>query len=119
MTYTPTPEELAIIHAKLDAQTQQEKLEKFVKTRVELIAKNIVTVSTGKRFDADEASMNRLCNAKVKHLGKSDDYIVKWSTADVGTGVMIDCTYAEIVEAHGLATDYFGQVWNVNNESSS
>jgi hypothetical protein len=114
VAYTPTPEELAIINAKLEAQQQQEKLEKFVKTRVELIARNVVTTSTGKRFDADEDSINRLCNAKVKHLGKSDDYIVEWSTADVGTGVMIDCTYAEIVEAHTLATDFFGNVWDIN-----
>ena len=114
MSYTPSPEELAIIHAKLEAQQQQEKLEKFVKTRVELIARNVVTVSTGKRFDADEDSINRLCNAKVKHIDKPDDYIVRWSTADVGTGVMIDCTKAEIVEAHYLATEFFGEVWDIN-----
>jgi hypothetical protein len=112
---TPSPEYIAEVTAKLEAQENQKKLEKFVKTRVELIARNVVTVSTGKRFDADEDSINRLCNAKVKHIDKADDYIIKWSTADVGTGVMIDCTKAEIVEAHTLATDFFGEVWDVNN----
>jgi hypothetical protein len=114
MTYTPTHEELAIINAKLEAQQEQEKLEKFVKTRTELIARNVVTTSTGKRFDADENSMIRLCNAVIKHLSKPDDHIVMWSTADVGTGVMIDCTKAEIVEAHYLATEFFGEVWDIN-----
>lgn len=114
MSYIPTPEEMAIITAKLEAQESQKKLTRFVQTRITLIDENIVTVSTGKKFDADEDSMNRLCNAVIKHLDKPDSHIVKWSTADVGTGVMVDCTKAEIVEAHGLATDYFGQVWDIN-----
>jgi hypothetical protein len=111
----PSPEYIAEVNARLEAQENQKKLEKFVKTRVELIARNVVTVSTGKRFDADEDSINRLCNAKVKHIDKPDNHIVMWSTADVGTGVMIECTKAEIVEAHTLATDFFGEVWDVNN----
>lgn len=114
MSYTPSPEDIATINAKLEAQESQKKLVKFVKTRVELIARKIVTVSSGKNFDADEASINRLGNAKLKHIDKPDDHIVRWSTADVGTGVMIDCTKAEIVEAHDLATDYFGEVWDIN-----
>jgi hypothetical protein len=113
MSYIPTDKELAIINAKLEAQESQQKLIKFVETRIELIARKVVTVSTGKNFDADEDSINRLGNAVIKHLNNPDNHIVRWSTADVGTGVMIDCTKAEIVEAHGLATDYFGEVWDI------
>jgi len=109
-----TPEYIAEVNARLEAQSAQLSLEKFVKTRVELIARNVVTVSSGKNFDADEASINRLGNAVIKHMHNPDNHIVKWSTADVPTGVMVDCTKAEIVEAHDLATDYFGDVWDVN-----
>ncbi|WP_199525374.1 hypothetical protein [Pseudoalteromonas sp. bablab_jr011] len=75
----------------------------------------IVEISTGKKFDADELSITRLANALIKHWQLGDSDIIPWSTADVGTGIMIDCTKAEIIEAHQLATDNFAQTWALNS----
>lgn len=110
-----SPEDIARLKSEIEEKEQTKALQKFVKLRSELIAKKIVTVSTGKSFDADEQSMNRLGQAVIKHLNNPDNHVVRWSTADVGTGVMVDCTKAEIVEAHGLAADYFESVWDINN----
>lgn len=86
----------------------------FKASRQELVDNSIVTVSTGKSFDADEQSISRLLNSIIKHLHDTDDTVIKWSTADVDTGVMVDCTKAEIVEAHKLAVEYVEQVWALN-----
>ncbi|MFK3873043.1 hypothetical protein [Pseudoalteromonas rhizosphaerae] len=74
-----------------------------------------VTTSTGKCFDADETSITRLANALVKHWALEPTDMIPWSTADVGTGVMVNCTKAEIIEAHQLATDNFAATWQIPN----
>jgi len=86
----------------------------FKASRQALVDNSIITVSTGKSFDADEQSISRLLNSIIKHLHDTDDTVIKWSTADVDTGVMVDCTKAEIVEAHKLAVEYVEQVWALN-----
>ena len=73
-----------------------------------------VEISTGKTFDADELSITRMANALIKHWQLAESDIIPWSTADVATGVMVDCTKAEIVEAHSLATDHFATAWNID-----
>ena len=88
-------------------------ISEFKASRQALVDKSIVTVSTGKSFDADEQSISRLLNSIIKHLHDADDTVIKWSTADVDTGVMVDCTKAEIVEAHKLAVEYVEQVWSI------
>lgn len=89
-------------------------ISEFKASRQALVDNSIVTVSTGKSFDADEQSISRLLNSIIKHLHDNDDTIIKWSTADVSTGVMVDCTKAEIVEAHKLAVEYVEQVWSID-----
>ena len=74
----------------------------------------VVEISTGKTFDADEQSITRMVNALIKHWQLNEDDIIPWSTADVATGVMVECTKAEIVEAHSLATDHFATAWNID-----
>ncbi|KZY40318.1 hypothetical protein A3733_23630 [Pseudoalteromonas shioyasakiensis] len=74
----------------------------------------VIEISTGKTFDADEQSITRMGNALIKHWQLAESDIIPWSTADVATGVMVDCTKAEIVEAHSLATDFFAKAWNIN-----
>lgn len=74
-----------------------------------------VTTASGKCFDADETSITRLANALIKHWTLEPTDIIPWSTADVGTGVMVDCTKAEIIEAHQLATDNFAATWQIPN----
>jgi hypothetical protein len=88
-------------------------IEIFKASRALLIQSSIVTVSSGKTFDADEVSINRLSNAIVKHLPDPDDAIIRWSTADVSTGVMVDCTKAEIVEAHKKAVEFVDKVMEI------
>ena len=73
-----------------------------------------VVIASGKSFDANERSIIRLGNAVIKIMDKPDSHIVPWSTADVDTGVMVECTKAEIVEAHQLATDNFAATWAIN-----
>lgn len=88
-------------------------ISEFKASRQALVDNSIVTVSTGKSFDADEKSISRLLNSIIKHLHDTDDTVIKWSTADVDTGVMVDCTKAEIVEAHKLAVEYVEKVWSI------
>lgn len=100
-----TPEELKM----------ENSLNVFRSKRQTSIDKSVVTISTGKTFDADEKSIIRLCNAVVRSLTYPDDYIIPWSTSDVGTGIMVPCTKLEILEAHKLATDNFEKLWGLEN----
>lgn len=86
----------------------------FKAQRQSLIDTATVITSSGKSFDANERSIIRLGNAVIKLMDKPDSHIVPWSTADVDTGVMVECTKAEIVEAHELATDNFAAMWEIN-----
>lgn len=86
----------------------------FKAQRQSLIDTATVITSSGKSFDANERSIIRLGNAVIKLMDKPDSHIVPWSTADVDTGVMVECTKAEIVEAHQLATDNFAAMWEIN-----
>ena len=82
--------------------------------RQRLIDNAVVEISTCKKFDADELSITRMANALIKHWQLAESDIIPWSTADVPTGVMVDCTKAEIIEAHSLATDHFATAWNID-----
>ena len=90
------------------------KITIFKLQRQSQIDNAVVEVSTGKTFDADEKSITRMANALIKHWQLAEDDTIPWSTADVATGVMVDCTKAEIVEAHSLATDHFAMAWNID-----
>lgn len=72
-----------------------------------------VTISTGKTFDADEVSITRLNNAINAARNESGDYVISWSTADVPTGVMVECTKTELEEAHTAAVIQMGEIWKV------
>jgi len=87
----------------------------FRSKRQELIDNLVVTISTGKSFDANEKSIQRLTASVVSNLTKPDDFIIEWSTADVGTGIMVDCTKSEIEEALSLATEKATEITRLDN----
>lgn len=70
-----------------------------------------VITSTGKTFDADQLSILRLNTAVNKLLLEPDLQKLPWSTDDMPTGQMVDCTREEIFEAFKLATDQFTENW--------
>lgn len=98
----------------VDEVLEPYKVTIFKLQRQSQIDNSVVEISTGKTFDADEQSITRMANALIKHWQLADEDIIPWSTADVATGVMVECTKAEIVEAHSLATDHFATAWNID-----
>ena len=104
------------IEGETQAEIEAKALEALKAERTALVAIAKVTISTGKRFDANEPATLRLGNSVLKHLNDPDDHIIYWSTDDVPTGVMVECTKAEIVEAHKMAVEYMGEVWDLSRE---
>lgn len=98
----------------VDEVLEPYKVTIFKLQRQSQIDNAVVEISTGKTFDADEQSITRMANALIKHWQLAEDDIIYWSTADVGTGEMVPCTKAEIVEAHSSATDFFATAWNID-----
>lgn len=92
---------------------QPSPIELFKAERQKLIDNATITTASGKCFDADETSITRMANAIIKHWELEPTGIIPWSTADVGTGEMVECTKAEIIEAHQLATDNFTATWQI------
>lgn len=85
----------------------------FKSDREDKLKRASVTISTSKTFDADELSITRLNNAINAARNESSEYIIPWSTADVPTGVMVDCTKGELEEAHTAAVVQMGLIWKV------
>lgn len=96
----------------LEAEEAYELLYNFKSERQRLLDTAVVTISTGKSFDADELSINRMVNAILAALSQDDSFIIKWSTADTGTGELVDCTLAELKEAHKLAMENMASIWS-------
>ncbi len=87
----------------------------FKRERFKAAQEAKVTISTGKTFDADEDSIIRLMGAILATELASDDHIIEWSTADVGTGVMVNCTKAEIKEAQQAAVMQLTEIWRIKD----
>lgn len=85
----------------------EEEILQFKKSRQEQPDSAVVTTESGKEFDADEASMRRMVNALTAASDEPDTTIIPWSLANDGTGVMTDCTKAEIREAHRFKVIFF------------
>tara|TARA_B100000700_G_scaffold4173_1_gene4786 strand:- start:3272 stop:3934 length:663 start_codon:yes stop_codon:yes gene_type:complete len=114
------PKPLPVAPTRPAVRTADDILEPYKVTIFKLQRQNqinnaVVQISTGKKFDADELSITRMANALIKHWQLAENDIIPWSTADVATGVMVECTKAEIVEAHGLATDHFATTWGIDS----
>lgn len=88
-------------------------IDDFKKERQQLLDNAVVTISTGKSFDADEPSIGRMSNAILAAISEPDDFIIKWSTADTGTGELVDCTLLELKEAHKLAMQNMASIWSI------
>lgn len=87
-------------------------IDDFKRERQAILDNAVVTISTGKSFDADELSINRMVNAILAAIDEPDTFIVKWSTADTGTGELVDCTLSELKEAHKLAMENMASIWS-------
>lgn len=85
----------------------------FKSDRSEKMRRAKITISSGKKFDADEQSITRLNNAINAARNENADFIIQWSTADVGTGEMIDCTKSELEEAHTKAVKNMAVIWKI------
>lgn len=103
------------VQGKTQEEIELEQVANFRAKRQELIDNLVVTISTGKSFDANEKSIQRLTASVVSNLTKPDDFIIEWSTADVGTGIMVDCTKSEIEEALSLATEKATEITRLDN----
>lgn len=119
--YTLSDDEIAELEgveiASFDSESHERNIaiSNFRAKRQELIDNLVVTISTGKSFDANEKSIQRLTASVVSNLTKPDDFIIEWSTADVGTGIMVDCTKSEIKEALFLATEKATEITRLDN----
>lgn len=89
---------------------EESKLSNFKSGRQSQLDSAKVTISTGKSFDADERSITRLHNA-ITYAKEHNVAVIPWSTADVGSGIMVDCTSDEIIEAHRLAVENMTAIW--------
>lgn len=98
-------------NAKLADEAQNDIINGFRDERQAKVNALKVTISTGKTFDADEVSINRMTGRVTSHLGVDDNYMIKWSTSDVPTGVMVDITLGELREALKAATDKVTELW--------
>lgn len=87
-------------------------VEQFKKSRQEQLDSAVVTTQSGKSFDADETSINRMDFAvqRAKRKGRTT---VQWSTADVGTGVKVEVTVDELEEALDLAVENMDAIWGI------
>lgn len=91
----------------------EEEIRVFKEGRQKLLDQAVVTTTSGKEFDADEASMSRMVNALTAASDEPETTIIPWSLANDGTGVMTDCTKTEIKEAHRLAVENMASIWSV------
>ena len=91
---------------------QEEAIANFKSNRQSQLDSAIVTISTGKSFDADEKSITRLHNA-ITYIERHNATSIPWSTADVGSGVMVNCTSEEIIEAHRLSVENMTALWTL------
>lgn len=114
--YTLSSDEINDIGGDIVIADYQENplaaVSRFKASRQKMLDEAAVKISTGKSFDADELSINRMVNAILAAISQDDSFIIKWSTADTGTGELVDCTLAELKEAHKLAMENMASIWS-------
>jgi hypothetical protein len=110
---TLTPEYIAQVNAQLEAQSAQVVLEKFRTSRQSQLDNAVVTTSAGNKYDANEVSIMRLTIAVTAAVAQDETYIIEWSLADTGTGVMTEVTLADLREAQGLAAQNMANIWSI------
>ena len=119
-TYSPWDELLASTEVvemldvaawKVDKKAKSDK-EAFKSSRQALLDAATVTVN-GFTFDTDEVSISRLANALLATSAEADTFVLQWSLADTGTGVMTDVTREDIKQAHMLAVLHMSQIWSI------
>lgn len=98
-----TPEEIA----------EEQFLKSFIASRTNLIESAVVTVGSGKKFDANEKAQERMARAIkcCELVNKQDSDTLLWSLADTGSGVPTTITFAELKEAFILSVENMSAVW--------
>jgi len=99
-------------------QKEFEKLHSFKKSRRQQLDNAVVTISTGKKFDADEVSISRMLGRLYREQNSTDDTLVGWSLYTDPTGVKTQITLAELKEAYQLAVDNMDALWGVTDETN-
>jgi len=123
--HTDTSEEY-MTSLGIDAETREsilrqqefEKLHSFKQSRQQQLDTAVVTISTGKKFDADEASISRMLGRLYREQNSADDTLVGWSLYTDPTGVKTQITLAELKEAYQLAVDNMDALWGVTDETN-
>ena len=94
------------------AQDADAALALFKSSRQTLIDEAVVDAN-GFKFDADEISIGRMASAVLAAIAEDDAFVMQWSLADTGTGVMTDVTLQDLKLAHQLSVQNMSTVWGV------
>jgi hypothetical protein len=100
------------VDAWQDEKDANDALLAFKDGRQALMNSAIVDAN-GFMFDADETAINRMNNAITATTNELDTFILQWSLADTGTGVMTSVTLADLKLAHSLAVLNMSSVWSI------
>ncbi len=107
---------LKLATKQLIAVVEQQKatelaISSFKSTRQASLDSAVVTTVVGNQYDADERSIGRMANALIAMTNEPADFVVNWSMANTGTGVMTATTKADLAEAHRMAVENMAAIW--------
>lgn len=105
-----TAEEISLkesLEAAYNAEAPQRAYEQAKRERTAQVAQITVTTTSGKTFDGDEESQNRM--ARVVAVGSAGE-TTNWKLSD-NTWVLV--TYEELSEALRLAGEAQTAIWNI------
>ena len=92
-------------------KTSELAISNFKSTRQAALDSAVVTTVVGNQYDADERSIVRMANALIAMTNEPADFVVYWSMANTGTGVMTSTTKADLAEAHRKAVENMAAIW--------
>ncbi len=95
----------------LDQVAAEENLTAFRINRQAALDSAVVETTNGNQYNADERSISRMANALLAMAPEPAHFVVNWSMANTGTGVMTSTTKADLAEAHRLAVENMSAIW--------
>lgn len=95
----------------LDQVAAEENLTAFRISRQAALDAAVVETANGNQYNADERSISRMANALLAIAPESADFVLYWSMANTGTGVMTSITKADLAEAHRMAVENMSAIW--------
>lgn len=117
--FTITEEDRVQEYIYSEAEIAATELANWVAKRNTLLASATVTVTSGKKFDADETSITRLKESidavyEAVELGKLasiEDYSTAWVLAGSESGIATQVTMTDLREAFVLACENRANLW--------